>query len=93
MTNCLCVELPDDKRIKIIMEILEQYNVDYLKFHFKTFFHPHRNKIIIFQPRQLVIDEILEYVKSEYGKEDYIHQSSFQVTDSERNLLINLSLK
>lgn len=93
MINCLCIELPDDKRFKNIIEILEQYNVDYLKFYFKTPFSPHKNKIILFEPRQLVIDEILEYVKSEYGTEDCIHQSSFQLTDSEINLLINLSLK
>lgn len=98
MINCLCVELPDDKRIKNIIEILEQYNVDYLKFYFKTLFPPHnfsqhKNKIILFGPRQLVIDKILEYIKSEYGKEDCIYQSSFQLTDSETNLLINLSLK
>ena len=28
MTDCLSIEFPDDKRIKIIMQILEQYKVD-----------------------------------------------------------------
>ena len=93
MTDCLCFELPDDNRIKIVIKILEQYNADYFRFHFKTFIHPHKIKIIIFQSNQIVVDEILEYVKSEYVKEDYIHQSSFQLTDNEKNLLIDLSLK
>jgi hypothetical protein len=93
MTNCLCLELPDDNRIKIISKILEQYNVDYLKLHAKSFFPPNKIKFILFQPRQLVIDEILEYVKSEYEKIDFIHQSSFQLTDNERKVLIDLTLK
>jgi hypothetical protein len=93
MTDCLGIEFPDDKRIKIIMKILEQYNVDYIKFHFKTFIPPHKIKIILFQPRQIVIDEILEYSKSEYGKEDYLRQSSLQLNDNERKFIIDLVLK
>ena len=75
------------------MQILEQYNVDYFKFHLKSIFHPHKIKIILFQPRQIVIDEILEYSKSEYGKEDYLHQSSLQLNDNEKNIIIDLVLK
>ena len=93
MIDCLGIEFPDDKRIKIIMEILEQYNVDYFKFHLKSIVHPHKIKIILFQPRQIVIDEILEYLKSEYGKDDYLHQSSHQLNDNERKIIIDLVLK
>jgi hypothetical protein len=92
MTN-LSIEIPDDSRSKTIINILEEYNVDYLRYYSKTICHPNRIKFILFQPRQLVIDEILEYVKSEYEKIDFIHQSSFQLTDNERKVMRDFTLK
>ncbi len=93
MIDCLSIEFPDDKRIKIIMEILERYNVDYLRLHSKSFCAPDKIKLILLRPRQISIDEILEYSKSEYGNEDYIHQSSFQLSDNARKLLMDMILK
>ena len=93
MTNCLCFEFPYDNRIEIIIKILEKYNVDYLRYYFYSFCPPNRIKFILFHPKQLVIYEIVEYTKFEYKKEDYMHQSSFQLTDNERKVLIDLALK
>lgn len=90
---CLSIELPDDNRIIGVIEILEKYSIDYLRFHLHSIVPPNRIKFILFNSIDKIVSELCEVVNSKYGKQDFIHQSKFELTTQDQETLRNISLK
>ena len=93
MTDCLGIELPDDNRIISAIEILEKYSIDYLRLHLHSIVPPNRIKFILFNSNDKMVSELCEVVNSKYGKQDFIHQSKFELTYEQRKTLIDISTK
>lgn len=91
--NCLVFELPNDERVKDIQIILDKWRRDYFKEYLHNFILSYRIKFILFNPPDNLISELCENVSSRYTEDDYIRQSKFELTQDERNLLIDMSFK
>ena len=54
---------------------------------------PNRIKFILFNSNDKMVSELCEVVNSKYGKQDFIHQSKFELTYEQRKTLIDISTK
>ena len=90
---CLCIELPNDERAKAIENILDKWRRDYHKLYFHNLILSYRIKFMLFNLPDNLISELCENVNSRYSENDCIRQSKFELTENERNLLIDMSVK
>jgi len=91
--NFLAFELPNDERVKDIENVLDKWRTSYLKQYLHNLILSYRVKFILFNPPDNLISELCENVNSRYTKDDCVRQSKFELTENERNFLIDMSLK
>lgn len=91
--NCVLFELPNDERVRDIQIILDKWRRGYFKEYLHNLVLSYRIKFILFNPPDDLISELCENVNSRYSENDCIRQSKFELTENERNFLIDMSLK